>query len=208
MSQKTFTRGAALSTARAMLRQGKPLDIVREHLFKRGATEEIVDSVLEELSELVAQVPATNDNEDFESIETKAYIKYDAVERTTHGKIISEYGDSSRPSSASKQGGQVSPSSKDAKSTTSKTYIKYDALGRTTRQSIQQKQESDYRAAGRSGSSSQVTIGFIIIAAGLIFTLFSFMSAANSPSGGTYIITTGAFVTGGWMIIKGLASGD
>lgn len=82
MTQKPFIRGAALATARAMLRQGRPLDMVREHLFKRGATEEMVDSVLEELSELVAQVPATSEGTDFEPIESKAYIKYKASKRT------------------------------------------------------------------------------------------------------------------------------
>lgn len=188
MAKKAFTRGAAIATARAMLRQGRPEDMVREHLLQRGATEEEADSVLEELSDVAVTAPQKKIEP--KQIEQKAFIKYKASDTGSEQAL-------ERQAVSEKQAmvQQKEPEQK-------KAQINYDALSRTTKEKSQEKQADSNplspAVAVPSESNSQLVIGWVILLIGFIALVVAIGFAASNMfalGGALLVFLVGIFVT-------------
>jgi hypothetical protein len=60
--------------------------------------------------------------------------------------------------------------------------------------------------ASNSDGGTQVMIGIVMIVIGCGVTFFSYQAAANSPTGGTYIVTFGLIIAGIFRVIRGLSN--
>jgi hypothetical protein len=74
----------------------------------------------------------------------------------------------------------------------------------------QNKLKNDYRTypQGQGDQGSQVMLGIAMIVIGLGITFCSYQMAANSPGGGTYIITWGLVISGALRVLTALFRRD
>lgn len=79
-------------------------------------------------------------------------------------------------------------------------------IARTVVQNLEQERQRQYNQAHRDAAMRNMAVGGVICVIGLIISIGSYQAAANSPSGGSYVVAYGAVIFGGIQFLKGLFS--
>lgn len=209
MSWEILSKENAISVAQLWRDNGKSDIVIRVHLATKGLTDSEVDEVLSALSggtqentgnstslgQLASEQAKPQDSpraivfQLWKEGKSKLYIRNHLIDRGFSEEEIEKH-----------LGGLGSTTGKSQAALSD-----YGTLGKSKNRYGQ----TQYQAPSNSSSgSSQVAIGAVIMLVGCAITFFSYQSAANSPTGGTYYITYGPIIFGGWLVLKGLMSGD
>lgn len=232
MSWEILSKENAISLAQLWQENGKSDTVIREHLVTKGLTYPEADEVLAEINQspFKANTVSNYGSLGRTNPQNTSDVKQSTDTTASLGELASEQ---AKPQDSPRA--IIFQLWKEGKS---KLYIRnhlidrgfseeeidqhLGGLGSTTGKS--QAVLSDYGTLGKSknrygqtqyqapsnssSGSSQVAIGAVIMLVGCAITFFSYQSAANSPTGGTYYITYGPIIFGGWLVLKGLMNGD